>query len=89
MGLDKFIESLRMGIDTPLGNNGKSFPQKQRQLLSLAYAISQAPKLLLVDNCLSELSFDEKVPIFRFALSKGMTIILSDVDSDALATLIN
>ena len=89
MGLSEFIESLRMGIDTPLGNNGKSFPQKQRQLLSLAFAISHAPKLLLVDNCLSELSFDEKLPIFRFALSKGITIVLSDVDSDALASQIH
>ena len=78
-----------MGIDTPLANNGKFFPEKQRQLFSLAYACCQAPKILLVDNCLTELSVDEKVTIFNFLLSKQITIVISDSDSDLLAQRCN
>lgn len=86
-GLSSFISSLRMGIDTPLGNNGKNFPEKQRQLFSLAYACSQSPKLLLVDNCLSELSINEKRTIFQFLLRKGFTVAISDADSEVLSHL--
>ncbi|MFN9532309.1 MAG: ATP-binding cassette domain-containing protein [Cyanobacteriota bacterium] len=86
-GLSSFISSLRMSIDTPLGNNGKNFPEKQRQLFSLAYACSQSPKLLLVDNCLGELSIDEKTKIFSFLLKKGITVAISDRDSEALSNL--
>ena len=86
-GLSSFISSLRMSIDTPLGNNGKNFPEKQRQLFSLAYACSQSPKLLLVDNCLGELSIDEKTKILSFLLKKGITVAISDRDSEALSNL--
>jgi len=82
-GLTSFISSLRMGIDTPLGNNGLAFPEKIRQLLSLAYACSQSPKILLIDNCLSELSIDQKLNILRFLQKKCITIVISDSNSDA------
>ena len=84
MGMRDFIGSMRMGIDTPLGVNGKAFPQKLRQIMSLTYAIAQMPKILMIDNSLSELSLDEKLKIFRFILSKDITIVLSDRDSAAI-----
>jgi ABC-type bacteriocin/lantibiotic exporter with double-glycine peptidase domain len=87
--LGDFIEHLRMGIDTPLANNGIYFPLKQRQLFSLAYACSQAPKILLIDNCLSEVLFQEKVSIFNFLLSKQITVVISDPDSEQLAKTCN
>lgn len=85
-GLSSFINSQRMGIDTPLSNNGKNFPQKQRQLFSLAYACNAKPKILLVDNCLSEINIGEKIQIFSFLLSKGMTVVISDSDSEDIAS---
>jgi ATP-binding cassette subfamily C protein len=84
-GLGSFINSMRMGIDTPLANNGKFLPGKQRQLLSLAYATSQLPKVLLVDNCLTLLNLDEKLSVFNFLLNKGITVVLSDADSELIA----
>lgn len=83
-GLTKFINSQRMGIDTPLSNNGKNLPEKVRQLLSLAYACCEKPKIILVDNCLTELEIKEKACIFNYLLKNDFTIVLSDVDSNAI-----
>jgi len=83
-GLSEFISTQRMGIDTPLSNNGKNFAQKQRQLFSLAYACSAKPKIILIDNCLSEVSIDEKKTILRFLLDNDITIVMSDSDSELL-----
>jgi ABC-type bacteriocin/lantibiotic exporter with double-glycine peptidase domain len=83
-GLSNFIASERMGIDTPLSNNGKNFPQKQRQLFSLAFATCEKPSILLVDNCLTELTLKEKISIFSYLLSQGITLVVSDPDCFAL-----
>lgn len=86
-GLADFIGSLRMGIDTPLANGGNLFPLKQRQLFSLAYAASQAPRVLLIDNCTSELSSIEVDSIFNFLILKGFTVVVSGVDTTASLSL--
>lgn len=53
--LDKMIEKLRQGLETPLQRQGEDFSQGQRQLLSIARVMLSQPSMLILDEATSSI----------------------------------
>ena len=53
--LDKMIEKLPQGLETPLHRQGEDFSQGQRQLLSIARVILSKPSMLILDEATSSI----------------------------------
>jgi ABC-type bacteriocin/lantibiotic exporter with double-glycine peptidase domain len=77
------VESLRMGLDTPIPPGAGCFSVAQRQLLSLANAVARKPTILMIDNCMSALSDEMKVSILGFLSRNSITTILTGAPSDS------
>ena len=53
--LDKMIEKLTQGLETPLHRQGEDFSQGQRQLLSIARVMLSKPSMLILDEATSSI----------------------------------
>ena len=53
--LDKMIEKLPKGLETPLHRQGEDFSQGQRQLLSIARVMLSKPSMLILDEATSSI----------------------------------
>ena len=53
--LDKMIENLPKGLETPLHRQGEDFSQGQRQLLSIARVMLSQPSMLILDEATSSI----------------------------------
>ena len=53
--LDKMIENLPQGLETPLHRQGEDFSQGQRQLLSIARVMLSKPSMLILDEATSSI----------------------------------
>lgn len=53
--LDKLIEKLPQGLETPLKRQGEDFSQGQRQLLSIAQVMLSKPSMLILDEATSSI----------------------------------
>lgn len=53
--LDKMIEKLPQGLETPLHRQGEDFSQGQRQLLSIARVMLSQPSMLILDEATSSI----------------------------------
>ena len=53
--LDKMIEKLPQGLETPLHRQGEDFSQGQRQLLSIARVMLSKPSMLILDEATSSI----------------------------------
>ena len=53
--LDKMIEKLPQGLETPLQRQGEDFSQGQRQLLSIARVMLSQPSMLILDEATSSI----------------------------------
>ena len=78
--LRSMVDSLRMGLDTPIPPGASCFSNAQRQLFSLANAVSRYPKLLFIDNCMTSIKSEAKTSILNYIKSKGITTIVVDHD---------
>lgn len=81
--LINLVESLRMGLDTPIPPGANCFSVAQRQLLSLANAVSRKPTILMIDNCMSALSGQMKDSLLSFLSRNSITTIVAGSSSDA------
>lgn len=88
--LTQLVQSLRMGLNTPVPPGASCFSNAQRQLLSLAKAASRQPRLLMIDNCISSLPHDTVSSIFDYLSSHNITILAtgSETDADSLYTAV-
>jgi ABC-type multidrug transport system fused ATPase/permease subunit len=61
--LAALVESLPMGLDTPVGERGQTLSGGQRQRLALARALVADPAVLLLDDCTSALDAETEARI--------------------------
>ena len=75
-GLDYFVTTLPMGLDTRVGDNGIFFSGGQRQRLGLARAILRSSTLLLLDEATSALDPDNEDFVLRNIRAHGCAVLL-------------
>lgn len=75
--LSKYIEELPQGLDTQLGDRGKSLSGGQRQRVAIARAVFKSPEILVLDEATSALDTiaEQKVQNAIENLHGEMTII--------------
>lgn len=86
--IDDYIHSIPFGLDTMIRENGDSLSQGQKQRIGVARAILHKPKILILDEALSNLSYENAKRIFDNISKemKFMTIIIIS-HSDELVNL--
>ncbi|RLE87983.1 MAG: ABC transporter ATP-binding protein [Thermoprotei archaeon] len=74
-----FISSLPLGYDTPVGERGVTLSGGQRQRLAIARALLLDPKIILMDDPISQIDSETEMAIYN-ALTKyfkGKTVLIT------------
>lgn len=77
LGLGDWVDSLALGLDTPVGQRGESLSVGERQLVALARAALADPDLLLLDEATSAVDPLTEVRLQRAVeeLTRGRTSV--------------
>ena len=87
VGLEKFINNLKDGLDTEVQDNGKNIPRGIKKRIALARAITSDGKIVILDEPTSSLDLDGLKKLYKIlndfrALKK--TIIIASHDQNIL-----
>ena len=74
----EIVDSLRLGLNTPITENASTFSTVERQLLCISTILAKRPKILYFDECMSSLSLEQKFKIFGYVRKYNLTVIVRD-----------
>lgn len=75
-GLDNFASSQPMALSTQVGDEGRLLSGGQQKRLLLARALYRAPRVLVLDETLSQLDYEAEQQIMNVLLGLQMTRII-------------
>lgn len=82
LGLDDFIRNLPLGFDTTLDPQGQKLARGIVQKILLARCIVNRPKLILLEDALQFITYQEKIKIVDFLVDKSNAWTIVAVSSD-------
>ena len=83
--IDKFISSLKDGIETKIGDRGINISGGQRQRIGIARALYNDPEVLIFDEATSSLDFETENEILdEIYAIKNKTIIMISHNLESL-----
>ena len=84
--IDDFIETLKDGYDTIIGERGLTLSGGQRQRMAIARAIVTMPSILILDDVTSSVDPETELNIFSEIVSKvrGITVVLVSLRYSAM-----
>lgn len=84
LGLNTFIESSKNGLNTYIETQGRKLPKSTIARILLCRALVRKPKLLLIEDCWSNLDSESKSTILNCLLhhTPGITLIASSNDPE-------
>lgn len=88
LGADEFIQSLRLGYDTPVEEGGAVLSVGQRQLISFARALLANPRILILDEATSSVDTQTERTI-QAALARLLKGRTAFVIAHRLSTIVN
>ena len=74
--LNNFVDELRLGIKTSIGENGKKISGGQKQRIGLARALYQQPDLLILDEGTNALDQQTQIRIYKKLRELKITTII-------------
>ena len=88
VGADRFIEALKDGYDTEVGEGGGLLSTGQKQLISFARAILADPKIFVLDEATSSIDTESEMQI-QAAIETLLSTRTSFVVAHRLSTIRN
>lgn len=88
LGADEFIQSLRLGYETPVEEGGAVLSVGQRQLISFARALLANPRILILDEATSSVDTQTE-RVIQAALARLLKGRTAFVIAHRLSTIVN
>lgn len=73
----EFVQSLPLGIHTPIGEGGKGLSEGQAQRLAIARALMRSTPVMLLDEVTSALDQQTEQRVLNNLMSRGVTTIVT------------
>ncbi|MEX2534983.1 MAG: ABC transporter ATP-binding protein [Trueperaceae bacterium] len=73
IGGGDWLETLPLGLDTPVGEGGRGISMGQRQLVALARVLLQDPQILILDEATASVD-----PLTEAQIQEGLEVVLRD-----------
>lgn len=84
VGLSDFLKNLPKGLSTMISPEGQGLTDSVKQKLILARTLAESPKIVVMDNALQGLDFDDRKRISEILTSKEQDWTLMAVTNDPL-----
>lgn len=73
----EFVQELPLGMDSPIGENGKGISEGQAQRLSIARALIRNAPIMLLDEVTSALDRDTEQQVLENLCRRGVTTVVT------------
>ncbi len=73
----EFVAELPMGLDTPIGENGKGLSEGQAQRIAIARALTRNAPVMLLDEVTSALDQDTERQVLENLCRRGVTTLVT------------
>ncbi len=73
----EFVKELPLGLDSPIGENGKGLSEGQAQRLAIARALTRKAPVMLLDEVTSALDADTEEKVLKNLCRRGVTTLVT------------